>query len=93
MYGHDRNGYPLCVEPALQLVCPEHVRKFCVRCPGPNAFPERMTLGELKERHLTVNVCFWLVRARKVIVERLQTVIPRVRYPSMSYRRHLPIWN
>ena len=63
MNGHDRNRRPLRIEPALQLVCPEHVRKLCVRCPGPNPFPERMTLGGLKERDLTVNVCFCLVRA------------------------------
>ena len=44
MYGHDRNGCPLRIKPALQLVCPEHVRKFRVRCPGSNAFPEQMTL-------------------------------------------------
>jgi len=91
MYGHDRNGCLLRIEPALQLVCPEHVRKFCVRCPGPNAFSSADDSRGSEKRDLTINVCFWLVRARKVIVECPQAVVPRNRYPSMRHRRDLPV--
>ena len=86
VHRHGRDGNFISVKLALQLVRPEHVREFCVRCRDPEL---AMSESLAKRRDLTINVRLWLPCASKVVVKRFQAVVPRIRYPSVRDRRYL----
>jgi hypothetical protein len=84
MYRHRRNGDLSCIKPALQLVRPEHVREFRVRCvEHPPTVPSTIFPCKTGSKALTIYVQLWPPRAREVVVERFEAIVTRVWHPAV----------